>query len=113
MIIQELDQVEIDHCHSCGGIWLDAGELELLLGDQPKTIDLFPVTSREQHHRCPVCRKKMEKVRISDVEASPLLDRCTIGHGIWFDAGELHKVLENRDFNNPLAKLLIEMFRGS
>jgi uncharacterized protein len=24
------NQVAIDVCHSCGGIWLDAGELELL-----------------------------------------------------------------------------------
>jgi len=33
MITLELDQVEIDHCTECGGIWLDAGELETLLGD--------------------------------------------------------------------------------
>ncbi len=32
MIVLELDEVEIDHCISCGGIWLDAGELELLIG---------------------------------------------------------------------------------
>jgi Zn-finger nucleic acid-binding protein len=31
MIILELDKVEIDHCLLCGGIWLDEGELELLL----------------------------------------------------------------------------------
>lgn len=31
MVVLELDQVEIDHCINCGGIWFDAGELELLL----------------------------------------------------------------------------------
>ena len=31
MVVLELDQIEIDHCLNCGGIWLDAGELELLL----------------------------------------------------------------------------------
>ena len=31
MIVMELNEVEIDHCLSCSGIWLDAGELELLL----------------------------------------------------------------------------------
>ena len=28
MITMELTEVEIDHCLDCGGIWLDAGELE-------------------------------------------------------------------------------------
>jgi Zn-finger nucleic acid-binding protein len=27
----EVDKVEIDKCPSCGGVWLDPGELELLL----------------------------------------------------------------------------------
>ena len=31
MITLELADVEIDHCVGCGGIWLDAGELELLM----------------------------------------------------------------------------------
>ncbi len=33
MITLELQEVEIDYCIDCGGIWLDAGELELLLGE--------------------------------------------------------------------------------
>jgi len=36
MITLELEEVEIDHCTNCGGIWLDAGELELLLGQPEK-----------------------------------------------------------------------------
>ena len=110
MIIQELEQVEIDHCHSCAGIWLDTGELELLLGDQPEPLDMMAVTSSEKRYRCPICHSRMEKVRLADDETSPLLDRCTNGHGIWFDADELHKVIGNRDFKNPIAKLLREMF---
>jgi Zn-finger nucleic acid-binding protein len=33
LIILELDQIEIDYCTNCMGIWLDEGELELLLQD--------------------------------------------------------------------------------
>ena len=33
MIVLELDDIEIDYCVICAGIWLDAGELELLLED--------------------------------------------------------------------------------
>lgn len=31
MIVMELNEIEIDHCIACQGIWFDAGELELLL----------------------------------------------------------------------------------
>jgi Zn-finger nucleic acid-binding protein len=34
MITLELSDVENDYCTDCGGIWLDAGELELLLGER-------------------------------------------------------------------------------
>lgn len=36
MIVLELNEVEIDYCSSCRGIWLDAGELALLLEDTEK-----------------------------------------------------------------------------
>ena len=29
MVVLEIEQVELDHCLSCGGVWLDAGELEM------------------------------------------------------------------------------------
>ena len=41
MLTLELTGVEIDHCTDCGGIWLDAGELELLLGDSEHARQLI------------------------------------------------------------------------
>jgi len=41
MITLELQEVEIDYCTDCGGIWLDAGELELLLGEPEKAKQLL------------------------------------------------------------------------
>lgn len=38
------DNVEIDRCPRCSGVWLDAGELELLTGrakDQPNALQRF------------------------------------------------------------------------
>ena len=67
MIVLELDEVEIDHCISCGGIWLDAGELELLLEGVEEKDNLLASFSidkdtKEAGRRCPICLKKMEKV---------------------------------------------------
>ena len=49
MITLELEDVEIDHCLDCGGIWLDAGELELLLDEPEKArslLESFSVDSK-------------------------------------------------------------------
>jgi len=40
MVVLELDRVEVDHCLVCGGLWLDAGELELLAGTPDKATAL-------------------------------------------------------------------------
>ncbi len=112
MIIQELDGVEIDHCHSCGGIWLDAGELELLL-DGSTPIELIIAETGEKRRRCPICRKTMRKMHHDDSGRHTLLDQCPNGHGLWFDAGELHKVIGSTASGNPVAQLLREMFMDS
>jgi len=67
MIVLELNEIEIDHCLVCGGIWLDAGELELLLEDAREkdiVLNSFEVNTKtaEVRRKCPICLKKMEKV---------------------------------------------------
>ena len=46
MITLELADVEIDYCTDCGGIWLDAGELEMLLGEPEKARQLHDVLKK-------------------------------------------------------------------
>ncbi len=41
MITLELAKVEIDYCTGCKGVWLDAGELEMLLEDKGKAKKLI------------------------------------------------------------------------
>ena len=36
MIVLEVDKVEVDYCLKCRGIWLDEGELEILLDSVEK-----------------------------------------------------------------------------
>jgi len=117
MITLELEDVEIDHCTDCGGIWLDAGELELLLGDPAESKQLlssFKIDPRatENRRRCPICSKKMNKIIIG-VSAPPLLiDRCPKGDGLWLDKGELHNIFDRAklDENNRIRKVLADIF---
>jgi Zn-finger nucleic acid-binding protein len=117
MITLELAEVEIDYCTGCDGIWLDAGELELLLGDGGKSrllISSFNKSPKagEKQKRCPICDKKMEKVAVGKGEPMLLLDRCVKGDGLWFDKGELSDIIERAklDEGNRITQLLADMF---
>lgn len=117
MITCQLDTVEVDYCLDCQGIWLDAGELEMLLGDTQQSQQVLASfkpaeKTGEKRRKCPICLKKMEKVLVGDTGSLKLLDRCKKGDGLWFDKGELQEVLETGQFDrdNKVQKLLAEMF---
>ncbi|MBN2512128.1 MAG: zf-TFIIB domain-containing protein [Sedimentisphaerales bacterium] len=116
MITAELEHVEIDFCGACGGVWLDADELESLLSDETQTRQVMSSLTAAQNctetvRKCPICRKKMEKVNFGTVHNKVLLDRCP-AHGLWFDRGELARVLENGqvDPDGKVVRMLKEMF---
>jgi Zn-finger nucleic acid-binding protein len=116
MIVLELDQIEVDYCSSCSGIWLDAGELELLLEGSDRT-DAFLRSfqagrcSGEKPRKCPICSRRMEKVAVGK-ENRVCIDRCRRGDGIWLDGGELEEVLRMNSLGEDrrVVHLLVEMF---
>ncbi|NWF88026.1 MAG: zf-TFIIB domain-containing protein [Ignavibacteriaceae bacterium] len=117
MIVLELDQIEIDYCTSCDGVWLDGGELELLLeeaSEKEKVLSSFRADEsfEEKKIRCPICFKKMEKVSVGK-EMKILLDRCKNNHGLWFNKGELYEVVKlgSLDEENKILALLREIFK--
>lgn len=119
MITFELDDVEVDYCLDCRGIWLDAGELQMLLGDQSLTDQVMNSFRRardckEKLRRCPICRKKMHKMLVGDGETAKLIDMCRKSDGLWFDHGELTEILQFGSFDNGnrIKGLLSEMFAG-
>jgi Zn-finger nucleic acid-binding protein len=120
MITLELDDVEIDYCTECNGIWLDAGELELLLGEQGKArrlMDSFMVSSGsgERVRKCPICDKKMQKIIVGSATPRLLIDKCRRGDGLWFDKGELHEIFDRAELDegNRIQSLLKDMFGHS
>ena len=118
MIVLELDRIEVDHCISCGGIWLDGGEMELLLEGSAERKDFLSSFQRdpdcsEKPRRCPICSKRMEKIRAGK-EERVCVDRCRHQDGIWLDRGELEAILEMNRFgsDNRVLRLLREIFAG-
>ncbi len=118
MVIQELQQVEVDHCHHCLGIWLDQGELEMLCGSDEAGNTLLSsrryAKTTEMARECPICRTAMLKRHVGDDLNLILLDECPKHHGIWFDAGELQHLIGSSPANTSqkLLNLLRDMFRG-
>jgi len=118
MVVLELEGIEIDHCLSCGGIWLDAGELELMVGATERAAFLAAAFSEplkschEANRKCPICGKRMTKTAVRTGQTDLTLDRCPAGHGVWFDNGELHTLLAcvGCTDDNPVVSLVKDMF---
>jgi hypothetical protein len=107
MVVLELQEVEIDHCLACGGIWLDAGEIELLVDSRPKADGLLAQLGEGRNRqpgkrKCPICLKKMEIIIIGP-EDKVRIDHCRKNHGLWFDRGELETVLTIFDTDDHSA----------
>jgi len=114
MIVLELNEVEIDYCPSCGGIWLDAGELGLLIEDEKEREILLSSFQKDAKHnekpyKCPICRKKMDKVYVGE-NKDVLIDKCPENDGLWFDKGELRDVISQASEENEIVKLLNDLF---
>ena len=117
MVVLELEEIEIDYCTECEGIWLDGGELELLLEGASEKEELLSsfkvdVSSSEKKIHCPICTKNMEKVFVGS-ESKVLIDRCKNHHGLWFNRGELYDVVKlgSIDEENKILTLLKETFK--
>jgi len=111
--VVEHDEIELDLCPDCQGIWFDAGELDLLL-DREQTAPLTAAVTDEQVRPCPLCRQKMNKVNIGPSDRV-LIDTCPAGCGIWFDNNELQELTRDLAENGwqvqpRVRNFLCEMF---
>lgn len=98
LISVEFQEVELDTCLACHGIWLDTDELSFLLEDRSLSEGFIssgnPELSKGEKKRlCPICDKPMKKLVTTG--SNPVVhDYCPKGHGTWFDRGELVSVIE-------------------
>ncbi len=101
MIVVEHEQIELDHCTGCAGVWFDSGELELMLermGMAEGSLSLDDILATpeaetaEKKRKCPICGQKMRKT-ITGEEPQVLIDACPNGDGLWFDGGEVAQLI--------------------
>jgi hypothetical protein len=117
MVILELNQIEVDYCPACSGVWFDDKELELLLEESDLKDKLTASFKKDENPvekkiKCPICDKKMDKVRCG-INGDILIDQCSFNHGLWFDKGELNLFAGNgkQENNDKLIVMLNDMFK--
>lgn len=98
MFVMEYDRVELDICDECGGVWLDAGELELILGEgggSAEEVNLGDAgrAKGEDLLDCPVCVAKLTKGTYGSTDV--VVDRCPYNDGIFLDKGELDAIRDH------------------
>jgi Zn-finger nucleic acid-binding protein len=90
--------VEVDLCPSCGGLWLDAGELEKIgRGSQDDLAKLSsaltgsstPDEPSDTMTSCPACPGKLKEVKLGPVT----VDFCDDCKGLFLDRGELDQAI--------------------
>jgi len=91
MIAVEYKDVEVDTCVLCGGVWLDGGELEALVGSAVPPKAQPDASLGAPDRDCPICVHKLIKDRYGSTEV--VVDKCAHGDGIWLDKGELEQIL--------------------
>jgi Zn-finger nucleic acid-binding protein len=87
------ENIEVDRCTNCRGIWFDMLEQEKLKAmEGSQSIDAGdPKVGKKYDHvgkiDCPVCRTQM--IRMVDAEQPHIwYEACTVCYGVFFDAGE-------------------------
>jgi len=87
-------------CSKCHGFFIPSETFEMMQdnfqrvifsteGDRHDPVDL---EGRVRYVRCPVCRTLMNRSNFAHI-SGVIIDSCR-GHGIWFDPGELEKIMD-------------------
>ena len=90
--------VEVDLCPSCGGLWLDSGELEKLGTGSKDDVQKLrsaltgsdkPESASDTTTPCPACPGQLKEMKLGPVT----IEFCGACNGIFLDKGELDQAI--------------------
>ncbi len=89
--------LNIDYCDTCGGIWLDNGELERLEKTiEPTFYEIRKIPGPETQQeviKCPSCDSPKELLKAQHQrDKHVIVDFCTHCKGFWLDTGEIEAI---------------------
>jgi Zn-finger nucleic acid-binding protein len=98
---QPIGGVTVDICEGgCGGVWLDAFELQRLEGQEESETEYLLQIARDptlkvdmaRKRECPRCGGVKLKRRFFSARRQVEIDECAGCGGVWLDAGELERI---------------------
>ena len=100
MEITSYDEIKIDRCINCKGLWFQTGELAALRNDiwmADYILDEGDVKVGKKHNQiiavnCPECDTEM-KLESDDEQPHIIYETCPNGHGTYLDAGEFTDIV--------------------
>jgi len=114
LIVVEYDDVELDFCTKCEGLWFDSGEMQLVAAkagrDAEACASMAPARTSEKTLKCPLCHKAMNK-RFLGIGEPVVADVCPACDGLWLDKGELEQVLSQSSSGSEDAPSLSHLRR--
>lgn len=88
----------VHRCEACGGVWVTARDFNELVVDVDRQEQIMAeqrlagrIRSTAEPIACPVCDAELTRANFGR-KSGVLVDSCRM-HGIWFDAGELRRVV--------------------
>jgi Zn-finger nucleic acid-binding protein len=95
--------VILDECTRCGGLWVDSRSFRRICEEtEEQTVVLKATTAPAEspvdasrparYWPCPECRRLMHRQNFARV-SGVIIDTCK-GHGVWFNQGELRRIVE-------------------
>ncbi len=123
------NEVEIDYCPKCLGIWFDKDKLRQAKDEKDRDLNWVDIDLWQDEKKfkvsqsrkvCPSCSVPLYEVKYGDSKIS--VDVCNLCEGIWLDRGEFKEIVDylrrkgkyeivNNYFKN-LAKEGMEIFTG-
>jgi Zn-finger nucleic acid-binding protein len=117
-MVVEREEIEVDWCLACHGLWFDEGELELLGEKAGRVLDVEDLGRRSGRvaaagkRRCPRCPRRLERLDFDGPEgARVVVDRCA-QHGFWLDQGELGLLMRRLEKRTETNEGLVIEFLG-
>ncbi|MGQ0543529.1 MAG: zf-TFIIB domain-containing protein [Blastocatellia bacterium] len=97
-----IGSVHIRECESCGGFWSGVEAFEKLCASKEQQATIISFTGSYAHPNpdppaisyvpCPDCKQLMNRSNFAR-SSGVIIDMCK-QHGVWFDAGELPKIID-------------------
>lgn len=101
MLKGDLHGIPLHECAKCLGLWLDTATFERICRDAEhqatalgagRALGAASSIGPVRYLRCPHCRDLMHRVNFARC-SGVVVDVCR-SHGTWFDANELHRIVQ-------------------